>query len=73
MKMLATKIALVTSVALATLLATEGAYAQSFNPGSQSFDADQYRADQYRVRGHNYRSDQQTIDAITNNDWNAGK
>jgi hypothetical protein len=68
MKTLATKIALVTSVALATLLATEGAYAQSFNPGSQSFDADQYR-----VRGHNYRSDQQTIDAITNNDWNAGK
>jgi hypothetical protein len=67
MKMLATKIALVTSLALATLLATEGAYAQSFNPGSQSFDADQYR-----VRGHQSR-DQQVIDEITNNDWNAGK
>lgn len=68
MKMLAIKIALVTSVALAPLLATEAAYAQSFNPGSQSYDADQYR-----TRGHNYRSDQRTIDEITNNDWNAGR
>jgi hypothetical protein len=68
MKMLAIKIALVTSVALAPLLATEAAYAQSFNPGSQSYDADQSR-----TRGHNYRSDQRTIDEITNNDWNAGR
>ena len=68
MKMLATKIALVAFVALATLPATEAAYAQSFNPGSQSYDADQSR-----VRGHNYRNDQRTIDEITNNDWNAGR
>jgi hypothetical protein len=68
MKMLAIKIALVTSVALAPLLATEVAYAQSFNPGSQSYDADRST-----VRGHNYRNDQRTIDEITNNDWNAGR
>jgi hypothetical protein len=69
MKMLAIRIALVTSVALAPLLATEAAYAQSFNPGSQSYDA----VGQSRVRDHNYRSDQRTIDEITNNDWNAGR
>jgi hypothetical protein len=68
MKMLATKIALVAFVALATLPATEAAYAQSFNPGSQSYDSDQSR-----VRGHNYKSDQQIIDEITNNDWSAGR
>ena len=68
MKMLATKIALVAFVALATLPATEAAFAQSFSPGSQS-----YEADQSRVRGHNYRNDQRTIDEITNNDWNAGR
>jgi hypothetical protein len=68
MKMLATKIALVTTVALATLLATEATYAQSFNPGSQSYDADRAT-----VRDHRYTNDQRTIDEITNNDWNAGR
>jgi hypothetical protein len=58
MKMLATKMALATSLALATLLTTEAAYAQRYDA-----------APQY----HNYKSDQQTIDEITRNDWNAGR
>jgi hypothetical protein len=70
MKMLATKMALVTSVALATLLATEAAYAQRYYAAPQSYDA----VDQSRVRDHRSTNhDQQIIDGITNNDWNAGK
>jgi hypothetical protein len=68
MKMLATKMALATSLALATLLATEAAHAQSFNPGSQSYDADRST-----VRDHRYTNDQRVIDEITNNDWSAGR
>ena len=69
MKMLATKMALVTSVALATLLATEAAYAQRYNAAPRSYDA----VDHSRVRDHHFRSDQQIIDEITRNDWNAGR
>ncbi len=69
MKMLAAKVALVTSVALATLLATEAAYAQRYDAAPQSYDA----VDHSRVRDYNFKSDQQIIDEITRNDWNAGR
>ena len=70
MKMLATKMALVASVALATLFATEAAYAQRYHAAPQSYDAvDQSRVRDYRSTNH----DQQIIDEITRNDWNAGK
>ena len=69
MKMLATKVAIVTSMALATLLATESAYAQRHDAAPQAYDS----VDHSRVRGHNFKSDQQIIDEITRNDWNAGR
>jgi hypothetical protein len=71
MKRFITKMVLVGSVAAAPLLATGAAYAQRYPDAPWAYDA----ADHSRVndqRGAAAR-DQQAIDEITRNDWNAGK
>jgi hypothetical protein len=67
MKMLVTRMVLMTAMAVAPLFSAGAAYAQRYH------EAPGYAADHYR--GGNYRSldDQRTIDEITGNDWSAGK
>jgi hypothetical protein len=69
MKMLATKMAVVTSVALATLLAAEAAHAQRYE-GSRSYNAVEQSAGWNRGYSNH---DQQVIDEITRTDEDAGK
>ena len=70
MKMLATKMALATSVVLAPLFATEAAYAQRYHAAPQSYDA----GDHSRVRDHRFTDeDQRIIDQITRTDESAGQ
>ena len=70
MKMLATKMALATSVALAPLFSTEAAYAQRYHAAPRSYDA----VDHSRVRDHRFTDEEQRIiDAITRNDQSAGQ
>lgn len=69
MKMPAIKIALATSLALATLLATEAAHAQRYY-APRSYDG----ADHSTIRDHRFSNhDQQIIDQITRTDESAGQ
>jgi hypothetical protein len=70
MKMLATKMALATSVVLAPLFATEAAYAQRYHAAPQSYDA----GDQSRPGGARFTPEEQRIiDQITRTDESAGQ
>ena len=68
MKMLVTRMVLMTAMAVAPLVTAGAAYAQRYH------QAPGYGASQY-YRGGDYRSpqDQRTIDEITRNDESAGK
>jgi len=68
MKMLVTRMVIMTAMAVAPLFSSGAAYAQRYH------EAPGYSAAQ-QSRGYNYRSpeDQRIIDEITRNDESAGK
>jgi hypothetical protein len=67
--MLATKMALATSVGLAALFSTEAACAQKYRTAPKSYDAVQSRPRDSRFTVE----EQRIIDAITENGWRNGK
>jgi len=70
MKTSVTKIVLLAAVAVAPLLSTGAAQAQSYPNAPWSYGAANHS------RGYDYRAtarDQQSVDEITRNDWDAGK
>ena len=70
MKMLITKMVLLTSLALAQLFSIQAAYAQKYQPAPWSYDA----PDHSRVTDHRFTAEEQRIiNEITRNDESAGK
>ena len=67
MKNLVTKMAILTLAAAAPLVSTQAAYAQPYHEAPSAYEA---------VNDSGYRStakDQEVIDEISRNDWDAGK